>query len=271
MERKREGCFGSGQGKTRVAKRVRARWLGTKPDCRCQPDENTLAEQKLYKMSINAVQIMRNYSDYIVYVDESGDHSLVSIDRNFPVFALSFCIFAKADYTDCVVPATQRFKFRCWGHDAIVLHEREVRKSIGNFTFPRVERQQREQFIPDLADLIDSVPFRVIGAVIRKENLVGEDVIPRNPYAIAMRYCMEELHSFLLERDQQGKLVYIVLEHRGEKENQDLEREFRIFMNDIGQMDFELRFAKKAARAFFTKFDPLRIPSWRGRSSILGA
>ena len=33
------------------------------------------------------------YSDYIVYVDEAGDHSLDHIDSNFPVFVLAFCIF----------------------------------------------------------------------------------------------------------------------------------------------------------------------------------
>ena len=33
------------------------------------------------------------FGDYIVYVDESGDHSLVSIDQRFPVFALVFCVF----------------------------------------------------------------------------------------------------------------------------------------------------------------------------------
>jgi hypothetical protein len=31
-------------------------------------------------------------SDYIIYVDESGDHSLTSIDPQFPVFTLAFCI-----------------------------------------------------------------------------------------------------------------------------------------------------------------------------------
>ena len=28
----------------------------------------------------------RRFSDFVVYVDESGDHSLASIDRDFPVF-----------------------------------------------------------------------------------------------------------------------------------------------------------------------------------------
>lgn len=35
------------------------------------------------------------FSDYIVYVDESGDHSLDSINSEYPLFVLSFCIFRK--------------------------------------------------------------------------------------------------------------------------------------------------------------------------------
>lgn len=35
----------------------------------------------------------RRFSDYVVYVDESGDHSLASIDPDYPVFVLALCIF----------------------------------------------------------------------------------------------------------------------------------------------------------------------------------
>ena len=35
------------------------------------------------------------FSDYIVYVDESGDHSLINIDANYPVFVLAFGVFHK--------------------------------------------------------------------------------------------------------------------------------------------------------------------------------
>ena len=38
------------------------------------------------------------FSDYIVYVDETGDHGLVSIDPQFPVFGLVFCLANKEDY-----------------------------------------------------------------------------------------------------------------------------------------------------------------------------
>jgi hypothetical protein len=39
-----------------------------------------------------------SFADYIVFVDESGDHGLHNIDPQFPVFTLAFCIVSKADY-----------------------------------------------------------------------------------------------------------------------------------------------------------------------------
>ena len=41
---------------------------------------------------------MPEFSDFMVYVDESGDHSLTSIDKNYPIFALAFCVFYKQHY-----------------------------------------------------------------------------------------------------------------------------------------------------------------------------
>ncbi|MDQ6991340.1 MAG: DUF3800 domain-containing protein [Mariprofundaceae bacterium] len=44
----------------------------------------------------------KEFSDYIVYVDESGDHGLQNIDPNYPIFVLAFCIFHKNYYCDGV-------------------------------------------------------------------------------------------------------------------------------------------------------------------------
>lgn len=35
------------------------------------------------------------FGDFIVYVDESGDHGLARMDPDYPVFVLAFCIFEK--------------------------------------------------------------------------------------------------------------------------------------------------------------------------------
>ena len=44
------------------------------------------------------------FSDYLVFVDESGDHGLETIDQNYPVFVLAFCVFKKTGYTRILVP-----------------------------------------------------------------------------------------------------------------------------------------------------------------------
>lgn len=86
---------------------------------------------------------MTDFSDYIVYADESGDHGLVSIDPEYPVFALTFCIIRKENYIDVVDPALQRFKFKFWGHDAVVLHKHEIRKEKGHIAFLMADRRLR--------------------------------------------------------------------------------------------------------------------------------
>ncbi len=48
------------------------------------------------------------FSKYIVYVDESGDHSLQSVDDNYPIFVLAFCVFHKRHYSESIVPALRK-------------------------------------------------------------------------------------------------------------------------------------------------------------------
>lgn len=47
------------------------------------------------------------FSDFIVYVDESGDHGLITINPQNSVFVLTFCIFEKEAYRTAMVPLVQ--------------------------------------------------------------------------------------------------------------------------------------------------------------------
>ena len=62
----------------------------------------------------------RRFSDYVVYVDESGDHSLASIDKDYPVFVLALCVFHKRHYAEKIVPAVEKLKFNYFGADSKV-------------------------------------------------------------------------------------------------------------------------------------------------------
>lgn len=84
-------------------------------------------EAALSKNNKVSFQGHRKFGKYIVYVDESGDHGMQSIDDNYPIFVLAFCIFHKAHYGEKIVPALEAFKFRYFGHDQVILHEHEIR------------------------------------------------------------------------------------------------------------------------------------------------
>ena len=68
---------------------------------------------------------MQGFGEYIVYVDEAGDHGYL-------------------------------------GHDAFALHEREIRKQQPPFEFLH-DAVVRPRFLGDLSVLIATAPFELIG------------------------------------------------------------------------------------------------------------
>ena len=61
-------------------------------------------------------------NEFIVYVDESGDHSLAKVDDSYPVFVLAFCVFYQDNYISNVISAIERLKFEKFGHGVVILH-----------------------------------------------------------------------------------------------------------------------------------------------------
>lgn len=187
------------------------------------------------------------FSDYIVYVDESGDHGLSSVDPDYPVFVLAFCVFEKRTYTESCAPALQRLKFKHWGHDMVVLHERDIRKASGEFSF-LVDSARRDEFMADVNELVECSDFTVIASAIEKRRLQERYGRPENPYELALEFCLERLW-FLLKRKR--RIVHVVFESRGRREDEELELEFRRICageNYRGQiLPFEPVFASKKA------------------------
>jgi Protein of unknown function (DUF3800) len=120
------------------------------------------------------------FSDYIVYVDESGDHSLYSINPQFPVFVLAFCLIRKDDYLSKVVPDIQALKFHYFGHDMVLLHESEIRKSRGPFNI-LLNQSVRERFLSELSTIIEEAPFILVASCIKKHDYVAQWGTDGNP------------------------------------------------------------------------------------------
>jgi len=163
-------------------------------------------------------------SDYIIYVDESGDHSLISIDPQFPVFSLAFCIIEKRVYARDLAPKIQEMKFRWFGHDMVVFHEHEIRKAKAPFVFLG-DPEKRTRFMDELSAIMADAAVTIIAGVIRKEQLVARYTQPMNPYHLALLFCMEQTQSFLRKAGQSDRLTHIVAEARSPREHGGVGRE----------------------------------------------
>lgn len=167
-----------------------------------------------------------SFGDYIVYVDESGDHGLERPDPDYPVFVLAFCIVRKDEYKTIISPAIDALKFKHFGHDMIVLHEHEIRKARGSFAF-LTNAGRRESFYADLNSAMAISPFTVVAVCIDKAKLKAAYKFPQNPYDLAMAYGLERVHLFLAGKKQETRTTHIVFEARGRREDDELELEFR--------------------------------------------
>jgi len=166
------------------------------------------------------------YSDYIIYADESGDHSLTSVDQQYPLFVLAVCIVSKRDYAELITPAVQELKFDFFGHDMVVLHEADIRKAREEFRV-LLNANVRERFMTRLGALIEASPFTIISTVISKERLRQQYAVPDNPYHLALTFCLERAHRYLAAVGQGDRITHAVFECRGKKEDAELELEFR--------------------------------------------
>lgn len=162
-------------------------------------------------------------SNYIIYVDESGDHSLECINPRYPLFVLVFCVFHKDHYIQKVIPDLSRLKISTFGHDQIIFHEQEIRKKTGCFS--KLNLDVRETLMGDLSNLMREIDFSLIPIVIDKRTLKKLGPDPTHVYHLAMLLGLEKIYRFLSSHNQSECLTHIIFEARGRCE--DLALEFR--------------------------------------------
>lgn len=204
------------------------------------------------KKSVNSIffcgKILEIASDYVVYVDESGDHSLTLIDQLYPVFVLVFCIFKKVDYANIVSPLFKHLKLKFFGHDLTILHTREIRKSRNEFSI-LLNENTRLGFFSHLNQIMEEIPLTIVASVVDKQELKENGSGLSNPYHLALGFCLEKTMMFFREEEQGNRKTFVIVEARGKEEDRQLKSVFQSVVdgeNSLGiKMPMQIRFANK--------------------------
>ena len=150
---------------------------------------------------------------FIIYADESGNQSLKSVESEYPVFVLAFCVFEVDDYIYRVVPAFQKLKFDWFGHDMAIFHSSDIRRKRGNFSFLN-DAESYERFHSDLRNFIFESPFKIAYSAIDRRQLFAAE--PKNNlYEIAAQEAISKVNLYLSDQGEDLDSTCLVFESRG--------------------------------------------------------
>lgn len=142
----------------------------------------------------------------LIYVDESGSASSTSPDPNYPIFVMAACLFDAAQYATRLAPDICALKLRYLGSDSPILHESEIRKRLGPFSFHRNE-SRREDFLEAITRAIEEGVPAVL-AVAARPSLRNPDLTSE---------VVESLLRLILAKGEQP--CHWIFEKRGRKED----------------------------------------------------
>jgi hypothetical protein len=165
---------------------------------------------------------MTRHSNYLVFVDEAGDHIIAHTYPEFPLLVLAFVIISKDEYCDRLLPKFARLKLKHFGDVSTIFHEREIRKQQNDFRILMVP-EIREAFFTDLNALMSEINYSVVSVVIDKRKVVPS--ADSNLYEVAVKRGMETIHAFLKARDDDNATT-ITFESRGKAEDFKLRQYF---------------------------------------------
>lgn len=154
---------------------------------------------------------------YHLFLDETGDHGLSFIDKNFPLFLLAGCLFENTELIKTEKEIND-LKKEFFGTTEIILHSRSIRKCEGPFQI-LFDLEVKKKFYEQLNKIISDAKFIIIGSGVNKEEHIkkyGKGA--EDPYSLSLSFIIERL-IFCLDKQGADPIVDIKIEKRGKTED----------------------------------------------------
>jgi hypothetical protein len=132
----------------------------------------------------------------VMYLDESGDHSLTTIDPQYPMFVLGGVIvdldYAQGELSERV----RQFKLDLFGRDDLILHTADIARNKNGFE-GLADTSFRQRFYNELNTLMQDLRYTIVACAIKKDaHLTKYGLNAVDPYLLSLdilveRFCFE--------------------------------------------------------------------------------
>lgn len=163
---------------------------------------------------------------YKLFIDESGDHGLVNLDTNFPVFLLCGFLVSEINY-DLVRSEFNNLKKEFWKNKEVIFHSRDIRKCDKEFQI-LFDLDLKKRFYEHINRILQDSKYHIIASAINKEKYIKTyGKLSNDVYELALSFIIERAVFCLDERKNENKELEIVIEKRGKKEDKKLGEHFQ--------------------------------------------
>lgn len=163
---------------------------------------------------------------YHLFIDESGDHGLTTVNPDFPVFVLCGILISETGYQQ-IRTDINLLKNTFWGNKIVIFHSRDIRKCEKEFQI-LLELEIKSEFYSSLNKILAVGDYKIIASAIKKDDYIytygrlADDV-----YEIALSFIIERAIFCLDAINDQNKVLEITIEKRGKAEDKKLENHFQ--------------------------------------------
>ncbi len=187
---------------------------------------------------------------YHLFIDESGDPSLGSINLTFPVFILLGCLLEASAYSS-ICSEIDNLKLKIFGTKEVIFHSRDIRKCEGIFS-KLFDLKLKSDFYNGLNKILKEGDYKIISIAIKKEEFIEKyGRIADDPYELSLTFLLERA---LMETDSElENKIYITAESRGRIEDGILKKRYNRLIDMGSKKISSERFRKRFERMEFKK------------------
>jgi len=157
----------------------------------------------------------------VLFLDESGDHNLIVLDPQYPVFVLGGVIVDKQYAEGAMTERMQQFKRELFGRDDLILHTADIARNKNGFEQLR-DQGFRQRFYDGLNTLMRELEYQVVACAIKKDaHLARDGVAALDPYLLSLDILVERFCYEIGSRAAGGLIV-------AEKRNPTLDHELEL-------------------------------------------
>lgn len=162
--------------------------------------------------------IMAKKLKYNLYIDECGDHTLATFDRNFPIFTLCG-ILVPVKKVNAFKKAIDELKKEFWETTDVILHSRDIRKCEKHFEI-LFDSEIKSRFYERVNEVLSMQGIYVIVCCsVQKEKCIEKHGVDADVYGTALKYVIQRSIFCVDDANPEGGIIDIIVERRGKRED----------------------------------------------------